>query len=41
MEFKIKDGSSIKRDGAAGCVGRIDKGGSSVEIEIVAASTNE
>ena len=34
MEFKIKDGLSIRRDGAAGCVGRIDKGGSSVEIEI-------
>ena len=34
MEFKIKGDSSIKRDGEAGCVGRIDKGGSTVEIEI-------
>ena len=34
MEFKIKADSLIKRDGTAGCVGRIDKGGSSVEIEI-------
>lgn len=35
MEYRLKDGSTIKRNGSAvGCVGRIDKGGSLVEIEI-------
>jgi hypothetical protein len=35
MEFKIKDDSLIRRSGnVAGCIGRIDKGGSLVEIEI-------
>jgi hypothetical protein len=36
-EFRLKDDSPIKRDGpggAAGCVGRIDKDGPLVEIEI-------
>jgi hypothetical protein len=41
MEFRLKDDSPIKRDGpggAEGCVGRIDKDGPLVKIEIDHAS---
>lgn len=38
MEYRMKQSSTIKRSGGAeGCVGRIDKGGSLMEIEIIHA----